>query len=52
MYGVLGGCCCCCTDTCEQVQFVLVELAGLSLMSVVTHGLHAMPVLQVNAGVS
>lgn len=35
-----------------QVAFALVEYSGLSLMSLMSYSLHALPVLQVNAGVS
>jgi hypothetical protein len=35
-----------------QVRFVSVAYSDMSLMQLMSHGLHALPVLQVNARVS
>jgi hypothetical protein len=35
-----------------QVQFVIVAYSELSLMALISQGLHALPVLQVNTNVS
>jgi hypothetical protein len=42
---------CCDLFACLQVQFVTVAYSELSLMTLMSQGLHALPVLQVNANV-